>query len=88
MRRERSTAMRRKRTKSPLESPWFNHAVVIIGSLGVGLPVTILLLLDIIKDPAPLAPGKIAIAVSPFLTCIATGYLILLLSYWLRSGDG
>ena len=54
----------------------------------MGLPVTILLLLDIIKDPAPLAPGKIAIAVSPFLTCIATGYLILLLSYWLRSGDG
>ena len=74
----------RKRAKSPIESPWFDHAVILIASLGVGLPLTILLLLDSGKDL-----GKIAIAVAPFLTCLATGYLILLLSHWLGpSSDG
>ena len=40
----------RKRTKSPIESPWFDHAIILIASLGVGLPLTILLLPDSGRD--------------------------------------
>ena len=52
--------------------------------MGVGLPLTIPLLLNSGNDLS-----KIGFSLTPFLTCIATGYLILLLSSWLfRSSDG
>ena len=68
----------RKRTRSPIESPWFHHAVILIASVGVGLPLTIALLMSAGKDA-----GKIAFALTPFLTCIFTGYLIILVGRWL-----
>ena len=68
----------RKRARSPIDSPWFNHIVIFVLSVGLGLPLTIGLLMSAGKDA-----GKIAFSLSPFLTCIFTGYLILLLNRWL-----
>ena len=54
-----------------MDSPWFIHVVVPIASAGIGLPLSIMWLVDAGGDL-----GRLAIASAPFLFCGATGYLL------------
>lgn len=72
----------RKRAKSPVESSWFFHAVILIVSLGVGSPLSTLFIFG-----ADEAWAKVVFGVAPFLVCIGTGYLGLVINRWL-SVDG
>ena len=62
----------------PLGFPWFDHGVIFVLTLGIGSPLAVMWLLS------PRGEWhKIALAVTTYLVCIGTGYLILWLSRWL-----
>ncbi len=60
-----------------MDSPWFIHVAVPIASAGMGLPLSIAWLFEAGSDP-----GRIAIAVAPFLGCGLIGYLLFGLIRW------
>jgi len=62
----------------PLGFPWFDHAVILVLTLGIGSPLAGMWLLSHRGEW-----HKIALAVTTYLVCIGTGYLILFLSRWL-----
>lgn len=61
-----------------MDAPWFIHIVVPIASAGIGLPLSIMWLVDAGGDLE-----RLAIALAPSLFCGATGYLLFLVIRWL-----
>ena len=59
-----------------MDTRWFIHIVVPIASAVIGLPITIIWLMDAGNDLR-----RIAIGLAPFLFCGTTGYLI----FWIIS---
>ncbi len=67
-----------KEKKFFMDSAWFIHVVVPIVSAGVGLPISLILLLE-----GGGGSGRIAIGFAPILLCGATGYLLFVIIRWL-----
>lgn len=82
--RKRARMRRTRRGTGPLGFPWFDHGVMLTGTLAVGSPLAVVWLMRSGGEW-----DKVALAMTPYAVCIGTGYLGLLLARWVsRSMDG